>query len=117
MRYAIAAPEYDPLGHVEIETLPSTTEGETRRRVTRTPTLDGGCAIYDAGHAEADRTMDIAWTVTDRVQEERIARLVRLYPRLRVMCHAGSFLAAPEAYTPGREESRLRLLILSKLSA
>ena len=45
-----------------------------------------------------------------------MARLVRLYQRLRVSCSEGVFLAAPESYKSSSNVSTLSLLVAEKLS-
>lgn len=114
--YAISTPTWDPLGHVLVDALPTQTDGETRRRVNRVATLDGGAVVNDAGYSEADRTIDLQWAALERAREAAIERLVRFYPRLQLATPGGVYLAAVESYRPGGAESALRLLVLSKLS-
>lgn len=116
MRHYLSATTFDPDGHVAVDTVNGQTAGETRRRVNRVATLDGGAAFNDFGVSEADRTIELRWPTRDRATGDAVDRLTRLYQRLHVATPAGFFLAAPEAYTPGAAESRLRLLIVDKLS-
>jgi hypothetical protein len=117
MLHTVSAVNFDPLGHVELQVRDSTTSGETRRRVNRIATLDGGAVLNDFGFSEADRTINLTWPASSQSTEQAIDRLVQLYDRLHVSTRAGVFLAAPESYTPGADESSLRLLVVSKLSA
>jgi hypothetical protein len=117
MLNVLSTPTFDPDGYVELQVRNTTTPGETRRRVNRIATLDGGVVINDFGYAEADRTLQIAWPASSRATEQAVDRLVQLHDRVQVSTRAGVFLAAPESYTPGAEESTLRLLVIEKLSA
>lgn len=116
MLQVISATTFDPEGYIEIEAVESQTAGETRRRVSRIATLDGGAAFNEFGYSDADRTIELRWTPTARATEQSIARIVETYTRVQVSTRDGVFLAAPESYTPGRDESRLRLLVAEKLS-
>lgn len=116
MLQVISATTFDPEGYIEIEAIDSQTAGETRRRVSRIATLDGGAAFNDFGFSEADRTIELRWTPAARAQEDSVARMVETYSLINVSTRAGVFLAAPESYTPGKDESRLRLLVSEKLS-
>ena len=88
-----------------------------RRRTNRVATLDGGAAFNDFGFSEADRTIELKWWPADAETEALVARLVRLSSFVQVSMPDGIWLAAPEAYTPGARESRLTLLVSSKLNS
>lgn len=117
MLHTLSTPTFDPAGFIEIEALDEQTIGETRRRVSRVATLDGGVAVSDGGFAEGDRIIELAWRPSLAVREAAVARLVQLYPQAQIATPAGVFLCALESYTPGADESRLRALVISKLSA
>lgn len=117
MLYALSTPVWDPQGYVEVDVLPSQTDGETRRRVNRVATLDGGAVVNDAGFSEADRTIELKWIRGTAAYEYLIERLVKFYPRINISTRTGVYEAAVEAYRPDTSESTLRLLVLSKLSA
>jgi hypothetical protein len=117
MYNAVSAETYDILGHALIEVLPKATPRQIQRRTARVRTLDGGVAVNDGGFSDGDRTIDLAWRPRDEVTHNVVSRLLQLYPRVVVSTAEGVFLAAPETYTPGTDESRLRLLVLSRLSA
>jgi hypothetical protein len=108
---------FDLDGYIEVTASDRMTAGDTRRRVNRVATLDGGVAVNDFGFTHADRTLDVIWRPTSSAIERAIDRLVQVYDRLHVATRDGVFLAAPETYTPGAAESRLRLLVLEKVSA
>jgi hypothetical protein len=113
----ISTPDFDIEGFIQLDVIKTTTSGETRRRTSRIATLDGGAVINDFGYSEADRTIDLRWMPVSRAQEQAIDRLVQFYAELQVATRDGVFLAIPETYRPGADESTLRLLVLEKLSA
>lgn len=115
-RVALSAVEFDPSGYIEIDATSDSNEGEAKRRVTRSTTLDGGAAFNDFGFSEADRTIVVKWT-PDRTIDAGVARLLQLYSRIVVSIGMGVYLAAPDTYRPGTDQSTLRLLVASKLSA
>lgn len=116
MRVTISPIEFDPLGSVTLHTMPGQTLGETRRRMNRIATLDGGAVFSDFGVSEADRTINLRWRATNAAQEAAVQRLVEIYSRVHVATPQGFFLAALELYTPGAQESRLSLLVVDKLA-
>lgn len=116
MRVTLSPIDFDPLGSVTLHTMPGQTFGETRRRMNRIATLDGGAVFNDAGCSESDRTINLRWRVRSRTQEAAVLRLLQLYARIHVATPQGFFLAAPELYTPGPQESRLSLLVVDKLA-
>jgi len=116
MRATLTALTFDPLGVVHIDALPTSDAGETRRRMNRIATLDGGAVVNDFGYSEADRTIVLRWRPMGPEREAIIDTLVRLYSRLRLSIPAGCYLVAPETYKPAVEESTLTLLVLEKLA-
>ena len=113
----LSTPAFDLDGFIQLEVFNNTTIGETRRRTNRIATLDGGAVINDFGYSDSDRTIDLRWMPASRDQEQAIDRLVQFYAELQVATRDGVFLAIPETYRPGANESTLRLLVLEKLSA
>lgn len=113
----ITTPTFDLDGVVRLQlTAPAEPEG-TRRRVNRIATLDGGVAVNDFGFSDSDRILLLRWQPTGQAQHEEVERLVQTYALLQVATRGGVYLAAPEVYVQGNEESSLRLLVTSKLSA
>lgn len=116
MRVALSSVTVDTSGFVELDVLPDTTAGSTSRRINRVATLDGGSVFNDGGYSEADRTIELRWDSTSAAADAAVARLLQLHARLQVAMPGAVYLAAPETFTPG-QPSRLRLLVVAKLSA
>ena len=117
MLITLTTPTYDLDGYAEIDALPGSTDlGEVRRRLSRVATLDGGAVFNDGGSSEADRSISLRWTPADAATEATIARMVRLYQRLRISCTEGVFDAAPESYKSTQNVSSLTLLVAEKLN-
>jgi hypothetical protein len=115
-RAVLATLTYDLEGVVELDLADDTDIGETRRRVNRQATLDGGSVVNDAGHTEADRTIELRWTPTAASVEANVDRLVRTYGELICSHRGGVHLCVPEAYQHTPDSSRLRLLVKRQLS-
>lgn len=107
----LASKLFDLTGAVLLDCLPATNSGEIKRRVNRVATLDGGAAFNDFGFAEGDRTIELRWMPSDPAVDAVVARLLRVHRWVYVSMPDGLWLAAPETYTPGDEESRLVLLV------
>jgi len=116
MKVIITPTTFDPIGPVHLHCLPSASLGETRRRMNRIATLDGGAALNDFGYSEADRSIELRWQTKSMAHVESIDRLVRLYQRVHVATPQGFYLCAPEVHRPGASESSLLLLVVSKLA-
>lgn len=116
MRVSLSPLEFDPLGGVALDCVPDQTLGESRRRMNRIATLDGGAVFNDAGFSEADRTIELRWRVRSKAQEVAVQRLVQIYARVHVATPQGFYLAALERYMPGAREASLNLLVVAKLA-
>ena len=117
MLATLSTREFDPDGYVQLQvTFESALGGDRTRRVDRITTLDGGAVLNDFGYSDGDRTIELRWRHVSKAQEQAVERLLRTYPTLCVALPDGAFLAAPERYAPGADESTLRLLVVSRLS-
>lgn len=114
MQVTLSAVNFDPLGVVEIDTLPNQVIPESRRRMNRVATLDGGAVFNDFGFTDTDQNIKLRWQAR-RKQDAAIQRLVQLYARVHVATPHGFYLAALELYVPGVQESNLSLLVVAKL--
>ena len=115
MQVTLSPITFDPIGPVTLDAMPGQTIGESRRRMNRIATLDGGAVFNDFGFSEADRTIVLRWVVRSAAQEAAIERLVQLYARIYIAMPQGFYLAALEVYDPGVKESTLSLLVVDKL--
>jgi len=116
MRVSLTTLTFDPAGVVALQLVPEQTLGESRRRMNRVATLDGGAVFNDFGYSEADRTLTLRWRVTSKATEAAVQRLVQLYAKLHVATPQGCYLVGVETYTPGVLQSSLVLLVASKLT-
>ena len=116
MRVHLSAKTIDLSGAIALDCFADTNSGMVQRRMNRVATLDGGAAFNDFGFSEADRTIELRWTPDDAANEAAVARLVRLHRWVHVSLPDGLWLAAPESYTPGANESRLVLLVSERVS-
>lgn len=67
------------------------------RRVTRTPTLDGGAVLQDLGATDADRVLVLEQAHASAAQVAAAKRLARVHPRVTVATEEGVFLGALES--------------------
>lgn len=81
------------------------------RRVSRTKTLDGGCAIYDGGFSHSDRTWSVEAVVSDAVWDALWA-IHTVYSLVYLSVAEGFFSGCIE--TAVREEDKVRLSIYVK---
>lgn len=114
---AITTTTFDIYGAAEFEPLPGTNDGETRRRVNRVATLDGGVTAPDGGYSDGDRTLVYEWKPISATHNSAVDRIVKLYSRVHVSTPSGVYLAAPEVFTQGSGLNSITLLVIEKLSA
>jgi hypothetical protein len=114
MRIAINTLVFDLLGAVDFEVVQPFESDETRRRVTRVPTLDGSAAINDYGYSEADRTISFKWATVSAAHTAQVERLFRLYANVRVCRGVDVFTTVPQVFKPGVAECSATFLVLNK---
>lgn len=113
---SLTPPVYSIRDPVVLErTEPWSRYGETRRRVSRTATLDGGAVLSDLGATEADRTLEITARRITPAQAAAAERLARTYPTVVVSTPAGCFRGALEAVLRQSDELRLTVLVTERL--
>ena len=110
---SLSAPTFDIDGHINLRELPSTDLGETRRRISRQKTLDGGVTVVDSGYAVGDKTLDVRWRIRSESEYLAVDRLVRLYPRLTASTRDGIYTVAPERVKRTGAEGELMLMVVS----
>ena len=72
---------------------------EQTRRVTRTPTLDGGAAVYDGGFNFGDWTLNINIPNITSAQHETVQFFTQKIGRVMVSTDEGMFLGVVEKYS------------------
>jgi len=105
---------FDPVGYVEIHT-DDFPDRDTKRRVNRVVTLDGGVAINDGGYSDGDLTFELEWG-TDTSVNAAVLRMLQIYPRAVLSTRAGVFEVALETYRLNAGTSRLVCLPISRMS-
>lgn len=114
---AIITPAEYWFGHPPILRLGSGSDLNSRdRRLTRTPTLDGGAVVYDGGYAEADRTFSL--TLMDLSEDDgELLATIAAFPLHRVSLPVGCFEGYVKSYVAnGRQESNLSFIVTAKIS-
>ena len=104
-------------GALSIDVLPESDFGETRRRMNRIATLDGGVPPTALRPPDGARPIRLPWQRMADPDEALMARLVRLYSRLRLSCKDGLYLVAPESYKASAATSVMTLLVVENLTA
>lgn len=118
MASAVLTPTTLWFGHPPRLTLADGSDTQARdRRLTRTPTLDGGAVVYDGGLAEADRTFTLAILNLNEADAD-ILREIAAYPlhccALSHGCYEGYIKSHVLA---GRTEGNVVFYVTRKLSA
>lgn len=111
---------YDPNGAVLVRRNSADAQKanrEVRRRVSRTATLDGGCAIYDGGYSDSDRDLLVEVDSPEKTLFDALQYLCKTYALLVVCTEDGAFLAAPDGCQLTAGKLRFNLLVKEKLSA
>lgn len=85
------------------------------RRVSRTKTLDGGCAIYDGGFSHADRTWSVEARVSDAIWDMLWAIMTN-YSLVNVATGDGFFNGCLESAARDEDRAVLSILIKEKLT-
>jgi len=88
---SISAPLYDLEGHVLLSPSPDSDLQGGSRRVSRTPTLDGGATIVDQGMSHADRTFQITVPNISENKYNTVWYLLRTYGLVNIATREGVF--------------------------
>ncbi len=89
---AIAAPTFDPNGHLVLHVHPSNPY-QASRRGSVTATLDGSVWPYDMGYSVGDQTISATWGNPTRAQMITLRYLIAYYAELIVSLETGCFFA------------------------
>lgn len=115
----ISTQTYDLNGAVLVRGITPDAEQENRnvrRRVTRTATLDGGCALYDTGYSASDRDILVEVDNPTDTLYDALQYLCRTYNLLTVAVRDGVFIVAPESCQIVQGKLQLRCLVKEALS-
>lgn len=115
MQVFLSAVTFDLAGFLALDLNGDSDLGEVSRRMSRVATLDLGAAFNDFGSTAADMTFVLRWRPVDRAQVVAVERLVALYSRLRLACHKGVFLTAPQGVKVEADKATLTLLAVEQL--
>ena len=114
----ISTYEYNPGGHRMLYLVPEAQEMNYTgaRRVTRTPTLDGGAVVYDAGFAVADLTWQISVWARTRYVPAYLEMLVKMYNLIRICTADGVFSAVPARWSIKNGVATLEAWIMEQIA-
>ena len=114
---AILTPADLWFGHPPVLDLaPSSGLAARDRRLTRTPTLDGGAVMSDGGWSEADRTLSLVMLGVD-VDTAALLSEIAAYPVQRLAIPEGLFEGRVKSHVmAGGNESQLVFWVSSKLA-
>lgn len=91
-------------------------DNETRsRRMSRTPTLDGGVAVYDTGYSAGDRDIKICVPNASREIADFMAYLVETYNLITVTVGMEAFQGVPSSYSMNKGAAELIINITDDL--
>lgn len=118
MAYAVLTPAAFWFGHPPRLTLADGSDTQARaRRLTRTPTLDGGAVVYDGGLAEADRTFTLSVLNLTAAEADSL-REIAAYPLHGIALDHGYYEGYIQSHVlAGRPEGNLVFAVTRKLSA
>jgi hypothetical protein len=112
----LSAKNFDPLGHFEIEPLLQNRDPKLLRRVSSYKTLDGGTVLVDRGHTPGDSDLIIKWFTQGQEYEEQIRDLFARQQRCVISMHPHVYEAAFRSIQNDGKETRLELIIASRLN-
>ncbi len=109
---------YDPDGTLEIDgTIDSSNWLDGRRRITITPTLDGGVSVSDLGYFDAGREMAIAINAPTDAQVATALNMIRNHTRLVLVTKDGVFRCIPVGHAYAGGGLTLNMTVETRLSA
>lgn len=116
MRISISSKTFDLDGHVTIEADSPARVMARWRRAAKTNTLDGGVRVTDRGGSQLEEPLEYTWKSQAIATSRLIGNIVDTYSQVYVSNPDGVFLAVPERFIVGEEESTLTLLPFEKVS-
>ncbi len=114
---SLCAAVFDPWGDLLIPATPDSELSAVQRRVSRTATLDGAAALEDLGYTASDSTLRIVFKLADSAFENRLMRLIRIYPLLTLATRYGCYQGVIDDYQPrGQGGAAIRFLVQRQIS-
>lgn len=104
-------------GHPPRLELAASSDTQSRdRRMTRTPTLDGGAVVHDGGWSESDRTLTLAIRQISAADADVLATIAATTEQLLALPH-GLYKGRVKSHVlNGAAESRLTFWVSEKLA-
>ena len=72
--------------------------------------------IEDLGYTASDSTLNISTRIRDIETEDRLLRLIKIYPTVTLATRYGAFLGVVDYYKPQAGGASLRFLVQRQLS-
>lgn len=117
MMYSVSlcADVFDPEGDVLLPAVASSDIGSMTRRITRTATLDGGASLEDLGHCPGDMTLRVVFKLASTELDQKVKRLISIYPLLTLATQHGCWRGAVDDYKPAGATATLQFLVQTQL--
>ncbi len=112
---SITTKSYDLNGQAVVNPNPDSDLYKNSRRMTRTPTLDGGCSITDQGVSVSDRTLQVRETGVSEGKANLLQYIFQTYSLVRVSFYDGCFSAAIESLNLNEGNLDMKILIKERL--
>lgn len=113
---SITTATFDLRGHLLLHPEPSSELKRNTRRMSRTPTLDGGCSISDQGFSDSDRTFTVSQNNISKNLASRIWYIFRTYSLVYISTEEGVFRGAIQDVNLTEGNLRAKILIKEKLT-
>lgn len=107
---------FEPLGGVMLRAKPDSELAAIKRRVSRTATLDGGATIEDMGFTASDSEITINVIFETMSQEDKVLRLIRLYPLMTLATRYGCYVGVADFFKPSSGGGTIRFLVREQVS-
>lgn len=112
MMISLSSQVFDPDGLIMLRYEATSTDSDFSRRVTRTPTMDGGCTFDDLGFSWSDVDLDLRFENLSESEEHQLSYLAKTYGVLTAVTRLGAFKALVESYSFKEGKAELKLLLL-----
>ena len=114
---SLTAADFDIGEPLRLRVDPGSDLREAERRMTRTPTLDGGTAITDGGFVVSDNTLTLTLQDVTQAQADRLRELTERPGAVTASLDGRVWRALLQRITLGPESARITLAITARLDA